>query len=133
MAGFSAGALGAVVGNPADLTLIRMQVSKITLFHRSAYQSTASACKLAILILEFFHSTSSTLLRFHSRKIDDASAYFGPGGGSDFESYPFPSSRLGDDGACYMPVFSSAAYSERSERRCSDTPYDIGSFYFIGI
>jgi hypothetical protein len=33
-----------------------------------------------------------------------ASAYFGPGGGSQFEGYPLPSSRLGDDFSCCAPA-----------------------------
>jgi hypothetical protein len=34
------------------------------------------------------------------RKSLDASAYFGPGGGSQFEGYPLPSSRLGSSLLC---------------------------------
>ena len=36
-----------------------------------------------------------TGMHHQSNKIIDASAYFGPGGGSQFEGYPLPSSRLG--------------------------------------
>ena len=41
--------------------------------------------------------------------LKDASAYFGLGGGSEFEAYTLSSSRLGDDDACCVPAFSSAA------------------------
>jgi hypothetical protein len=33
--------------------------------------------------------------KIKSNQIIDASAYFGPGSGSQFEGYPLPSSRLG--------------------------------------
>jgi hypothetical protein len=35
----------------------------------------------------------------------DASAYFGPGVGSEFQAYPLPSSRLGDDFSRFVPAF----------------------------
>jgi hypothetical protein len=46
---------------------------------------------------------------------------FGPGGGSQFEGYPVSSSTLSEDFSRCAPAFSSATYSESSERRCITT------------
>jgi hypothetical protein len=47
-------------------------------------------------------------LHLQQNEIIDASAYFGLNGGLQFEGYPPPSCRLGDDAACCVPAFSSA-------------------------
>ena len=63
------------------------------------------------------------------KKKNDASAYFGPGGGSQFEGYPLPSSRLGSSfSRCAPATTSPKVYAEHYAARADACRgYHIGS------